>query len=111
MSWQCIGRRQTTLENNRSYGNGARAVIAVRTGATDAIAKRIDRKRLLIVNRSIHTLYVANDTAENKPASSANTEIEIPGEHEYEFPIVPLTAINLAWASNATPDATPEALE
>ena len=40
--------------------------------------------------------YVANDPAENQPASSANTEIEIPSTNT-NFRIVPLTAINLAW--------------
>lgn len=105
---QYIGSR--AISNTESYGNSAHAKITVSTTAVDAIAARSTRKRLVIINRSVNTLYVGSGTATGKPASANTAEIEIPGQFEYEFSVVPTTAINLIWASNTTPDPQPEAL-
>jgi hypothetical protein len=106
---QYIGN-QTTNNPTRNYNNSAHVVVPVSVTAVSALAARIDRKRLIIVNRSINSLYVAAGTVASKPATAANAEIEIPGQYAYEFSAVPLTAINFLWASNSTPDARAEAL-
>jgi hypothetical protein len=106
---QYIGN-QTTNNLTRTYSNSAHAVIPVSTTAVSALAARSDRKRLIVINRSVNTLYVAAGTVASKPATAANAEIEIPGQYAYEFPAVPTTAINFLWANNSTPDSRAEAL-
>ena len=101
---------QPVSNNTKTYSNSAHATIAVSVTAVDAIAARSDRKRLIIINRSVNTLYVATGTVASKPATAANAEIEIPGQYAYEFSAVPTTAINFLWASKSTPDSRAEAL-